>query len=276
MEGLLEEMARHVHEEWMRRRLSEGWRLGPARDDARREHPCLIPYDELPEIEKEYDRATARETLRFIVSQGYEIRKKANPNDLKDLKDLNDPSAPKVPKLIRHTGNYRNLLTYQKADVIYQLTFFFCEKFLKKGDRSIDQMIQAARSGKQNIVEGCAASSTSSCTEIKLVNVAKASFHELLEDYEDYLKTRGLGKWEENSKEWQAMRLLGKEHNDAAYFLDLATSRSDATIANMAIVLLKQEDYLLYRQLERLESDFVKNGGFREKMMSVRKRSRGH
>lgn len=77
----MEEMARHVHEEWMRRRLKEGWRLEPERNDARREHPCLVPYDELPEIEKEYDRATARETLRFIVSQGYEIRKKEVSND---------------------------------------------------------------------------------------------------------------------------------------------------------------------------------------------------
>lgn len=80
-EELMEEMARHVHKEWMRRRLSEGWRLGPARDDALREHPCLIPYDELPETEKEYDRATARETLRFILSRGYEIRKAPECND---------------------------------------------------------------------------------------------------------------------------------------------------------------------------------------------------
>lgn len=276
MKGLMEEMARHVHEEWMRRRLSEGWRLGAVRDDSRREHPCLVPYDELPESEKEYDRATALETLRFIQNQGYEIRKKTDFKVLKDTKDFKDPKAAKVPKLIRHPGNYRKLLTYQKADVIYQLTYYFCSRFLKKGDRTIDQMIQAARSGKQNIVEGCAASSTSTGTEIKLINVAKASFHELLEDFDDYLKTRNLPRWEENSREWLAMRELGKTHNDATYFLELAQTRSDDKIANMAIILLKQEDYLLYRQLERLERDFVSNGGFREKMMAVRKKSRGY
>ena len=93
-------------------------------------------------------------------------------------------------QLIPHNGNYKKLLSYQKADVIFQLTYDFCERFLSKGDRTIDQMVQAARSGKQNIIEGCAASTTSAKTEIKLVNVAKASLQELLEDYEDYLKTR--------------------------------------------------------------------------------------
>lgn len=282
MNDLMEEMARHVHEVWMRGRLSEGWRLGPRRDDGRKEHPCLVPYEELPENEKEYDRATALETLRFIESQGYEIRKKTDPKalkvtkDFKDFTDFKDPKVAKVPKLIRHSGNYRKLLTYQKADVIYQLTYYFCSRFLKKGDRTVDQMIQAARSGKQNIVEGCAASSTSTGTEIKLINVAKASFHELLEDFDDYLKTRNLPRWEENSCEWLAMRELGKTHNDAAYFLELAQTRGDDKIANMAIILLKQEDYLLYRQLERLERDFVSNGGFREKMMAVRKKNRGY
>lgn len=93
-------------------------------------------------------------------------------------------------KLIRPSGNYRKLLSYQKTEVIYEMTFYFCHKYLQKGDRTIDQMVQAARSGKQNIIEGCAASATSAKTEIKLVNVAKASLQELLEDYIDYLRTR--------------------------------------------------------------------------------------
>lgn len=88
MKELMEEMARHVHEEWMRRRLSEGWRLGAVRDDSLKEHPCLVPYNELPESEKEYDRATALETLRFIESQGYEIRRKTDSKDLKDPQGL--------------------------------------------------------------------------------------------------------------------------------------------------------------------------------------------
>ena len=99
-------------------------------------------------------------------------------------------------ELIPNRGtNYKSLLSYQKSDVIFQITYFFCCNFLSKGDRTMDQMVQAARSGKQNIIEGCAASVTSAKTEIKLLNVAKASLQELLEDYEDFLKTRDKRQW---------------------------------------------------------------------------------
>ena len=114
-------------------------------------------------------------------------------------------------ELLPRSGNYKKLLSYQKADAIFQITYFFCQHFLSKGDRTIDQMIQAARSGKQNIIEGCNASSK---TEIKLINVAKASLKELLEDYEDYLKTRQYRQWEVGSIEYEAMRNLGCKYND--------------------------------------------------------------
>lgn len=179
-----------------------------------------------------------------------------------------------MEKLIRHTGNYKNLLSYQKADVIYSITYYFCNNYLEKGDRTIDQMVQAARSGKQNIIEGCAASATSAKTEIKLVNVAKASLQELLEDYEDYLKVRGERQWEEGSAELEAMRRLGKEHRDADFFMQLIATRPPATIANIAIVLIKQADYLLFRQLERLEKDFLQQGGFTERMYRIRSEQR--
>lgn len=178
--------------------------------------------------------------------------------------------------ILANPGNYKNLITYQKADVIYQITFYFCHKFMGRGDRTVDQMIQAARSGKQNIVEGCAASSTSSKTEIKLINVAKASLKELLEDYEDYLKTRGFGRWESGSVEYEAMRRLGREHNDAEFFMKIVESRPPQTIANMTIILLNQLDYLIFRQLERLTRDFEENGGFAERMSAVRRRKRGY
>ena len=180
-----------------------------------------------------------------------------------------------MEKLICPSGNYRKLLSYQKTEVIYEMTYYFCNNYLKKGDRTVDQMVQAARSGKQNIIEGCAASATSAKTEIKLVNVAKASLQELLEDYIDYLRTRGHRQWEEGSVEWEAMRQLGREHNDAEYFMNLCATRPPETIANMAIVLIKQADYLLFKQLERLEDDFVNQGGFSERMMRVRKEKRG-
>ena len=178
-------------------------------------------------------------------------------------------------ELIPNLGNYKNLLTYQKSDVIYQITYFFCNRFLTRGDRTIDQMIQAARSGKQNIVEGCAAASTSAKTEIKLINVAKASLKELLEDYEDYLKTRGHRQWDKGSAEFEAMRHLGREHNEADYFMKLIETRPPETIANMAIILINQADYLLFKQLERLSSDFINNGGFSERMSALRRKNRG-
>lgn len=148
-------------------------------------------------------------------------------------------------ELIPHLGNYKKLLTYRKAEVIYLITFYFCNKFLSKGDRTIDQMVQAARSGKQNIIEGSAAASTSALTEIKLLNVAKASLKELLEDYEDYLKTRRYEQWQPGSVEFEAMRRLGREHNDADYFMELIETLPPQTIANMAIILINQADYLL-------------------------------
>lgn len=179
-------------------------------------------------------------------------------------------------ELMPRTGNYKNLLSYQKADVIYRITFDFCARFLSKGDRTVDQMVQAARSGKQNIIEGCAASSTSAKTEIKLVNVAKASLKELLEDYEDYLKTRHHRQWEKGSIEYETMRKLGREHNDAAFFMNLIATRPAETIANMAIILINQADYLLFKQLERLEKDFIEKGGFSERMTTLRKARRGY
>lgn len=179
-------------------------------------------------------------------------------------------------ELIPRVGNHKKLLSYQKSDVIYRITYFFCSNFLNKGDRTIDQMIQAARSGKQNIIEGSAAASTSAKTEIKLINVAKASLKELLEDYEDYLKTHGHRQWEKGSKEYEAMRRLGSTHNDAEFFMNLVVTRPPETIANMAIILLNQADYLLFKQLERLSADFLKNGGFSERMSRLRKDHRGY
>lgn len=179
-----------------------------------------------------------------------------------------------MPEIIKTTGDYKRLLSYQKADVIYRITFFFCRTFLEKGDRTVDQMIQAARSGKQNIIEGCAASATSAKTEIKLLNVAKASLKELLEDYEDYLKTRGHRQWQQGSSEFEAMRRLGATNNNAEDYMEIVATRSPDTIANMAIILLNQADYLLFRQLKRLEADFINEGGFSERMTAARKAKR--
>ena len=170
----------------------------------------------------------------------------------------------------RQGTNYRKLLSYQKAEVVFDITYYFCQHYLSKGDRTVDQMIQAARSGKQNIIEGCAASSTSKETEIKLVNVAKASLQELLADYEDYLRTHNQEQWALHSEKWEAMRQVGIKHHDNAYYMQLISTRPAETIANICIILIKQTDYLLYRLLKSISEKFVAEGGFRERMTRMR------
>lgn len=169
---------------------------------------------------------------------------------------------------------YRNLIAYRKAVVIYDLTYHFCERFIAIGDRTKDQMIQAARSGKQNIVEGKAASLTSAESHLTLLGVARSSFQELLEDYLDYLRTRKLRQWETDSKEVEAMRELGLSHNDSKFFLELAETRNDEVIANMAIVLLYQEDVLLRKHIEKQIGRFINSGSFKESLAKARRYKR--
>ena len=164
---------------------------------------------------------------------------------------------------------------YRKTEVIYDLTYYFCKKYLKLGDRTIDQMVQAARSGKQNIVEGNEVAETSAETMLKLLGVARGSLQELLIDYEDYLRVRNLRLWADDSKEVDAMRKLGIEHEDSAFFLELAQTRSDEVVANMVIVLIYQADALLNGYINRKYSDFLREGGFREKLTRERVKNRG-
>ena len=163
-------------------------------------------------------------------------------------------------------SNYSKLFCYQKAVIIYDLTFHFCKRFIDIKDRTHDQMIQAARSGKQNIVEGCSASTTSAETEIKLLNVAKASLQELLEDYKDYLRVRGMQLWSENSEKHEQARRVCAVHNEPEYYTEAIKERSDETIANIAIILIRQTDYLLKHYFDRIKQDFLENGGLREEM----------
>ena len=167
-------------------------------------------------------------------------------------------------------GNYKALIVYQKAECIYDITYYFAHQYLAKGDRTIDQMVQAARSGKQNIAEGSAASSTSSETEIKLMNVARASFQELLVDYEDYLRVRGLDQWSPEDPHSKHTREVSIKHNDSAFYRNAIETRSAETIANIAITLIHQEDFMLRKLINRLQDDFVKNGGIKERMYQAR------
>ena len=171
-------------------------------------------------------------------------------------------------------GDYRNLIAFQKAECIYDITFYFAHTFLDKTDRTIDQMIQAARSGKQNIVEGSTAATTSHETHIKLINVAKASLHELLMDYEDFLRVRNLKIWDKTSEKYIQARKVCSKQNDSAYYREAIKIRSCETIANIAIILLHQEDFLLYRLLEKAKQLFIENGGIREEMTRARIKQR--
>lgn len=168
-------------------------------------------------------------------------------------------------------GHYRELLSYQKAEVVYDLTYHFCRRFLAKGDRTIDQMVQAARSGKQNIAEGSMASGTSKEMEVKLTNVARASLEELLADYRDFLRVRDLRVWDRDSREAQYVRHLGnRRYVTYETYRELCETRPGEVVANIAICLIHQANYLLDRQIRRLEEDFVKEGGLRERMTRAR------
>lgn len=174
----------------------------------------------------------------------------------------------------RHSG-YQNLLSYKKAEIVYDITFRFCQRFFTKGDRTIDQMTQAARSGKQNIAEGSSASGTSKEMEIKLTNVARASLEELLIDYCDFLRVRDHKLWAKDSKEARYVRKLGKQP-EASYetYREFCDSRPAEVVANIAICLIHQTNYLLDQQIRRLEQDFIKEGGLRERMTRVRLQQR--
>jgi four helix bundle suffix protein len=168
-------------------------------------------------------------------------------------------------------GNYAELLSFQKAEIVYDLTFRFCHKFLAKGDRTIDQMIQSARSGKKNILEGSKASITSKETEIKLTNVARASLEELLDDYRDYLRARDFKIWDKDSKEAQYVRKLGRKTAQTYEdYREFVATRPPEVIANIAICLIHQANYLIDQQLRRLEKDFLEQGGLRERMTRAR------
>ena len=174
-------------------------------------------------------------------------------------------------KFIPAHGGYEDLLSFQKARIVYDGTVRFCERFLQKRDRTYDQMVQAARSGKQNILEGSQASGTSKETEIKLVNVARASLEELLEDYRDFLRVRGVPLWEKDSREALFVRKLGVK-KDVSYesYKTYIETRPAEVVANILICLIHQTNYLLDQLLRQLEEAFVKEGGLRERMTHAR------
>ena len=177
-----------------------------------------------------------------------------------------------MPEIVLPHGNYQELESYQNSVIIFDATQDFCAKFLKKGDRTVDQMIQAARSGKQNIIEGCMASGISSETEIKLIGVARASLEELVEDYRDYLRTHNLPLWGKEDPRILQIRQLAKQKNKTheTYKSYLSVDNPEL-FCNTMISLIHQTNYLLDRQIKALEKSFTEKGGIRERMSRARK-----
>ena len=190
---------------------------------------------------------------------------------------MNDKNEKPIPSLIRSHGGYRKLRSYQTAELVYDATVVFCDRFIERRSRTHDQMVQAARSGVQNIAEGSMASATSKKTELKLTGVARASLEELLLDYQAFLRQKGLPLWAKDSPEALAIRKkYSSEQSDPSDLRDpysLKTA-SPEVAANTLICLINQASYLLGRQLQRLEQQFLTEGGFTERLYKARTQAR--
>ena len=174
-------------------------------------------------------------------------------------------------KVLKKAVVWNDLYFYRKSDTLFQLTVEFCHRFLPAyGDRTVDQMIQAARSGKQNIVEGSEDGQTSSEMEIKLLNIARGSLQELRADYNDYLNTRHLTSWPANSERQQRLREFCHSHNDYSDYEPFVNKMSDEEMANMALTLCHQTDKMMCAYIEKLEKQFVTEGGIKERMYAAR------
>ena len=178
-------------------------------------------------------------------------------------------------QLIPPHGGYRDLQSYQMAEIVYDSTVVFCDRFISKRSRTHDQMVQAARSGKQNIAEGCMASGTSKKFELKLIGVARASLEELLLDFQDYLRQKGLALWGKEHQEAQKVRGLCYRKNRSYKTYRPSIEDSPPEIAaNTMLCLIHQTNYLLDQQLRALEKEFLKEGGFTEKLYRARSQMR--
>lgn len=168
-------------------------------------------------------------------------------------------------------GGYRNLLSYQKAEIVYDATIYFCSRFIEKRDRTYDQMVQAARSGKQNIIEGSMASATSKEMEVKLTNVARASLEELLADYRDFLRVRSIAEWPKDHPYTARLRALNRIPGATYETFRKGIENPDPAIcANVIIGLILVASVLLSRQIQSLERAFIEEGGLRERMTRAR------
>jgi four helix bundle suffix protein len=204
----------------------------------------------------------------------------------KPAQGIQDGATPTGEKRLRPSGGYRRLRSFQAVTIIYDATVRFCERFMDKRSRTVDQMVQAARSGRQNIAEGSRAAATSSQMELKLVNVARASLDELLLDFEDYLRQHGHRQWLKDDPEALAVRAVGKSLSQASQreefdpvrhwqaYAGWLEHREPAVVANALLCLIHQTNYLLDQQITALERQFISDGGYTEQLAAMRRAER--
>jgi len=212
-----------------------------------------------------------------------EDKTKTDRTDPTDPTDRSD--KPKKQGRLRSSGGYRKLRSFQVTSIIYDGTVSFCDRFMDKRSRTVDQMVQAARSGRQNIAEGSRASAASTQTELRLINVARASLDELLLDFEDFLRQRGLPQWAKDDPRALAVRAVGKQdrtdrsdgtdRSDQGPYSPWLNHTDPAVVANAIICLIHQANYLLDRQIAGLERQFIQEGGYTELLAAARIKERG-
>ncbi|MBD5241709.1 MAG: four helix bundle protein [Barnesiella sp.] len=177
---------------------------------------------------------------------------------------------------LKIAGDYSNWNVYKKSVIICDVTELFTLRALPRDSRTVDQMRQAARSCKQNIVEGVVDGTISSEICIKLLGIARGSLRELLEDYGDFLRQHRLQTWSPNDERTARTRRFCIRIEDPSVFVEKCRARSDETVANIMITQIRQLDSMLTKVLKKLETEFLSSGGLKENMTKARKESRGY
>lgn len=170
----------------------------------------------------------------------------------------------------RPKTSYKNLRVYQKAEAVYDLTYHFLQRRIPKTDRTYDQMLQAARSGKQNIVEGRSDAASSAEMEIKLYGVARGSLHELLNDYLDYMRTRGIKIWDRDHPRFPRLRETCEANNATEFYITLMPRLTEEELCNLIVTLIYQTVAMLGKMIDLVKGDFLRNGGIKEQMFRAR------
>lgn len=226
----------------------------------------------LKEIEAEMDRGKRQK--QEMINQALEIKDAQHKQDEQFCKQILD--KVQTGSVLQHFGDYRKLYFYRKSKVIYDLTFHFCDRFITEyHDRTKDQMVQAARSGKQNFVEGMQDGRADMEKALFLMTIGQGSLQELLEDYEDYLRTRNLTTWSASHPRYNGLVEYCKTRNDIDEYAGLFGRMNDEELANMAITLIHQTDYMLGRYIKKIEETYIATGGSKEIYRRIREVAKG-